>query len=90
MPFKDDISKLKSGQQINIFDTQGNKKSFTVTIGDALLKGNNDSVWLKRNSKNGIEYLRKLPIKPMTIGPALFSSLEELAHTLESGNYYIG
>ncbi|MBU2511028.1 hypothetical protein KJ966_06810 [bacterium] len=67
----------------------GNKEEFNLFMGDAALKGNPESVWLKSTRDSKGKYLRKLPVKPMTVGVALFNSFQELMDTLKSGNYYI-
>ncbi len=84
------IHTLKSGQRITITDPTGKKRSFQVTIGDALLNGQTDQVWLKHESNDHTEYLRKDPIEPRSIGTALFASLNDVADTLASQRYYIG
>ncbi len=87
---KKNIQELKHSEAITITDKHGNAKTFNVNIGDALLNGNNRQVWLKRDESDNIEYLRKLPIKPMSIGTALFSSFNDLTRTLDSGEFYFG
>ncbi len=87
---KKTIQELKHSEAITITDNQGIVKTFHVNIGDALLNGNNRQVWLKHDNSNSTEYLRKLPVKPMSIGTALFSSFNDLLKTLDSGNFYFG
>ncbi|MCP4753118.1 MAG: hypothetical protein GY866_19695 [Proteobacteria bacterium] len=90
MPDKEIIIELQSGEKVTITDPTGLRKTLEIHIGDALLNGSNDQVWLKCNGSNNAEYLRKLPVEPMSIGTALFFSKDELANTLQSGEFYIG
>ncbi len=86
---KKNIQELKHNETITITDFYGNVKTFQVNIGDALLNGNRQ-VWLKHDNVNSTEYLRKLPVRPMSIGIALFSSFNDLLTTLKSGAFYFG
>ncbi|MBU3917275.1 hypothetical protein KKA14_17215 [bacterium] len=87
---KNTVKELKHSEAITVTDSQGNAKTFHVNIGDALLNGNGQQIWLKHDNSNNVEYLRKLPVKPMSVGTALFSSFNDLLNTLDSGNFYFG
>ena len=86
----DKILSLTPGEMITIPSNNGISAVFRVNMGDALLNGNSSQVWLEKHDNDIRSYLRRMPEKSMTVGPALFSSLEELAKTLDSGDYYIG
>jgi len=81
---------LKVGKRITLLDAEGKAGCFHLNIGDALLNGNPNQVWLCDDQAQQPLYLRRLPEKPMTVGIALFSSLDELSETLVTGRYYIG
>ncbi len=89
MILQDTILGLKQGQVITVNGKNGDPVTFSVNMGDALLNGDKNQVWLENGDGNKRYYLRRLPEKRMSLGPALFSSLHELARTLESGKYYI-
>ena len=86
----DVILSLKEGEMITVTGNNGCPVALSVNLGDALLNGDKNQVWLKNGDAVNRSYLRRMPEKRMSIGPALFSSLDELATVLESGNYYIG
>ncbi len=80
---------IKQGDSFLVTLDNGKREELNLFMGDAALKGDPESVWLKTIGNNEGRYLRKLPVKPMTVGVALFESFEELSDTLKSGNYYI-
>ncbi len=86
---QDTILNLKQGQMITVSGENGCPMTFSVNVGDALLNGDKNQVWLENGDGGHRSYLRRMPEKSMSVGPALFSSLQELARTLESGNFYI-
>jgi len=86
----DKILGLMQGETITIPSISDRPAVFMVNMGDALLNGDNKQVWLEQCDVGNRFYLRRMPEKRMSVGPALFSSLEELAKTLNSGDYYIG
>ena len=90
MNSSESILSLKTGESITIFDAPSGLVEFCVNIGDAMLNGDNDHVWLANDDLSRRRYLRRMPEKNMSIGPALFPSLEDLASVLETGDYYIG
>lgn len=63
--------------------------NFTLYTGDARLKGESDTVWLKAEDHQGIRYLRKLPLQEGNPGIALFDSINDLQRTIDSGDFYI-
>jgi hypothetical protein len=82
------LNGITNGDRIRITLDNGEQKQFDVFIGDALLKGNENTIWLKTEESGKNIYLRKLPEKPLTIGVALFDSKSELETTLSSGEFY--
>ncbi len=84
------ILNLKTGETITITDINSGPVEFYVNVGDAMLNGDKSQVWLANDDTNKRIYLRRRPEKDMSIGLALFSSLSDLAQTLETGDYYIG
>ena len=79
---------LQLGDQFMVH-SNGTETSLSLFTGDAMLNGKSDSVWLKANTEQNSKYLRKLPAGKMSIGVALFDSLDDLLSTLESGEFYI-
>ncbi len=84
------ILKLENGKQMVISDLAGQEVNFSVHIGDASLNGKSNQVWLTSGKNGETVYLRKNRCYSMSIGVALFDSLEDLANTLISGEYYFG
>ncbi len=89
MTQQDLIQSLKQGEMITVNGENGCPVDFNVNVGDALLNGDQNQVWLENGDSGNRLYLRRMPEKRMSVGPALFSSFAELARTLASGNYYI-
>ncbi|MFH2130256.1 MAG: hypothetical protein ABIK68_07765 [bacterium] len=87
---QDRIRNLKKGEQIIVPGSNSQPVVFKANMGDALLRGETSQVWLENDDNGKRLYLRRLPEPGMSIGPALFTSLDDLAQTLETGNYYIG
>ncbi len=83
------ILDLKKGERIAIASDDAEPVVFCVNVGDAMLNGDSDQVWLENDDSGKRQYLRRNPAGEMSIGPALFSSLADLAQTLETGDYYI-
>ena len=86
----DVIPSLKKGEMITVTGNKGFSVTLNVNTGDALLNGDKNQVWLETGDVTNRSYLRRMPEKRMSIGPALFASFDDLAAVLESGNYYIG
>ncbi len=86
----DKILDLTQGEMITVTGNGGTSVAFKVKMGDALLNGNRNQVWLEHVDAGNRLYLRRMPEEKMSIGPALFASLADLARTLDSGNYYFG
>jgi hypothetical protein len=84
------LEALTVGKPIMLQDAAGQTGRFRLNTGDALLNGGGEQVWLCDDRVNQPRYLRRLPKKPLSVGVALFASLEELTETLETGCYYIG
>lgn len=83
-----DDQQIIPGDEIVLVDSSGRRGDFTVNVGDALLKGN-QQIWLCDDNSPEKKYVRKQPEGAMSIGVAIFSSLEELSSTIASGEYYI-
>lgn len=83
------ILNLKKGSSITISTVESEPVTFSLNIGDATLSGEGDQVWLESRNDEKRLYLRRMPDANMSIGPALFASLADLAETLETGVYYI-
>lgn len=90
MNVSETILTLKAGDTITV--TAGNSQPVELRLnrGDALLRGDDCQVWLENDHTGRRLYLRRLPEKEMSVGPALFASLTDLAKTVETGDWYIG
>jgi len=89
MKLSESVLGLKNGAYVIITEQNSKPEIFSLNIGDALLNGDPNQVWLENSNSGKRRYVRRLPQNSMTIGPALFSSLTELARTLEEGDFYI-
>ncbi len=84
------VMSLKSGETITITGANSDMVTLRLNVGDALLNGDESQVWLDNDEAEVRLYLRRMPESGMCIGPALFSSLADLAQTVDAGDYYIG
>lgn len=89
MLLKNSILNLQHGDHIHLKDRNGVAATFDVNIGDALLNGEPEQVWLKDCYDDNV-FLRKDPKGKNKVGYALFLSLKELAGAVEAGQFYIG
>lgn len=90
MNIADTVLNLKAGETITLSGIDSQPVDLCLNIGDALMNGDSSQVWLENSDTGKRLYLRRKPEKKMSIGLALFPSLVDLAHTLETGNFYIG
>lgn len=90
MTLSEKILFMKNGAQITISGQNSEPVTLRLNIGDAMLNGNENQVWLENNESGKRLYLRRKPEGNMVIGPALFGSRFELAKILEQGDFYVG
>ena len=80
------VLSLRHGQSVQIVSPLGEARVMKVMVGDALLHGHGQQIWLLDEITG--HYMRQLPEHVGDLGKALFYSYEEVFSCIETRNFY--